>query len=308
MKKLFIPFISLFLWAITSCTADIDSSAVDINEYDQDFAEWGTDGVPEWLDKGFAAIFDVDIAAKYGLSSNVSVEMYLKIAKVHDIDSRKFISLTEAYGVDRRGYLIEPNREPDNDIVVYEDESTNITTLGRYDIITGCFTPGGERIADKKLCERILSSPGKEIYCLQNGRFAVQYDRVYGLNDIKDWLKPHFENNLRKMCEKRFNEHGTRYFWGTICLNLSVKNDNKFFVLTEEYTNGRGMPFVIETYVTNDDTTLTRYLESFIVAEDGTITTFPFDEIKQIALQYGAVELYNPLWTLSSVKYILYFQ
>lgn len=302
MKKLSVPFIFLLLLTITSCSENTDLSSADISKYDQDFTAWVTDGVPVWLDKSFGELYDTeeDVTSKYLLASTISVFIEGKIAKVHEIGSRKFISISHAFGFDRRNLLIDSNIEPDNDILVYEDSSTNITTLGRYDILSGCFTPGGKKITDQKLCKLILSSPGQVIYCYQNGRNAIQNDRVYGLNDIKEWLKPNFENELRKMCEKRFSEHGDRFFWGAVCQNY-YHNNAGYKRITEEHTNGRGTPFVIETYVTNDGSTLTKYVESFIATEDGTITPFPFDEIMEIVNQYGDDEVYNPLFQLTPI-------
>ena len=174
-------------------------------------------------------------------------------------------------------------------------------------MLSGCFTPGGKKITDKKLCKRILSSSGKVIYCCQGGRNAIQNDMVYGLNDSKEWLKPNFENELRKMCEKRFSEHGDRFLWGAVCQNYyhNAITHAVYKKITEEHTNGRGTPFVIETYVTNDDSTLTKYVESFIAAEDGTITSFPFYEIMEIVNKYGDDEVknnYNPLFMLRPVN------
>ena len=278
MKKFFLPLAFLFSWALTSCSAE------------DDFIE----GSPSWLEDGISSVYldDKDnVFGKYMLSSDIfSYYMDFTVAKVHDLGSKQYVSISVAMGTPLAATLITPDKLPDTETIIFSDASTDIRQLGYYDLLTSCFTAGGKKIKNKKLAQQILSTPGREIYREQYGLFWQVKDRLYGFDDSALWLKPHFADSVKAMCEARFNEHGDRFFWGTI--SLYVFNWNN--CLSDTDTDGRGTPFVLETYTINDDHTLTRYLESFIAAEDGTINPLPFNDVIYIMSSKFGLSDYDP--------------
>ena len=143
MKKFFLPIALMLSWVLASCSADDDFIVDD----DQDFSSWTIEGSPDWLQRGFTSIYaDDDSAAflKYLLSSNIfSYYMQWDIAKVHDVDSKQYVSLSVAYGTPVENTLIVPEKF-NTERVIHSDASTDIRRIGYYDILTKCFTPGGK--------------------------------------------------------------------------------------------------------------------------------------------------------------------
>ena len=176
--------------------------------------------------------------------------------------------------------------------VIHSDASTDIRRIGYYDILTKCFTPGGKEITNEKLIQQILSTPGRDIYCDQGSLFSIITDRLYGFDDCARWIKPHFADSLKAMCEERFNKYGDRFFWGTI--GQYVINISREECLDDADTDGRGTPFVLETFIINGDHTLTRYLESFIAAEDGAISPLPFNDVTEIMSTKFGISNFDP--------------
>ena len=64
--------------------------------------------------------------------------------------------------------------------------------------------------------------------------------------------------------------------------------------LDDADTDGRGTPFVLETFIINGDHTLTRYLESFIAAEDGAISPLPFNDVTEIMSTKFGISNFDP--------------
>ena len=291
MKKFFLPIALMLSCVLASCSADDDFIVDD----DQDFSSWTIEGSPDWLQRGFTSIYaDDDSAAflKYLLSSNIfSYYMQWDIAKVHDVDSKQYVSLSVAYGTPVENTLIVPEKF-NTERVIHSDASTDIRRIGYYDILTKCFTPGGKEITNEKLIQQILSTPGRDIYCDQGSLFSIITDRLYGFDDCARWIKPHFADSLKAMCEERFNKYGDRFFWGTI--GQYVINISREECLDDADTDGRGTPFVLETFIINGDHTLTRYLESFIAAEDGAISPLPFNDVTEIMSTKFGISNFDP--------------
>ena len=300
MKKFFLPIALMLSWVLTSCSPEDDV----IVEIDQDFSSWTIDGIPTWLSSGFVSIIPSE-SGKYLLSSNIYDYMDHHTAKKHELDSKQYISLSVGYGTSKPSKLITPNRIPDTETLVFSDESTDIRVLGYYDCSVACFTPGGKKITDEHLIQRIISSPAQVIYHLQNGGWSHQTDIIYGLDDAKEWIKPQFESALRTMCEDRFDQYSDKFFLGVIEFYISEleteEGKTQYMMLTDEDTNGRGAPFVLATYLMNDDHTMTRHIESFVAAEDGTISPLPFEDVKEIMMSKFGYADCNPIEMLVGV-------
>ena len=284
MKKFFLPLVFLFTLAMTSC-----------EDFDQDFSSWTQDGVPAWIDDALLSIYrdNFDELEKYSLSSYASRgSISIQMVRIHKLDSKQYVSIFIGRSVDNPLGLITPNRPDLPETVIYEDASNDVRKLGCYYVIEECFTPGGKKITDKLLARRILSSPSREISSSRGGCFAMQTDLLYGLDDSKNYIKPYFSDKVRTMCEDRLNQYGERFFWGSIEF-YNFRREGCIYAVTDEYTDGRGTPFVLETYIMNDDNSLTRYTESFIAAEDGEISPLPFNDIKDLLSSKFGID-YNP--------------
>lgn len=311
MKKYVLPFTILFSWIFTSCSSE-DNVIADI---DQDFSSWTVDGVPIWLSDRFTdiSIDHLDLHEKYLLSSNGADVMFeWNVAKIHELDSKQYVSLSIGYGTERPSTLIAPVRLPDKETVIYTDPSTDVRKLGYYDLIAACYTPEGQEIRDQQLTQRIMSSPGRIIHCYQYGACVQHADRIYGFEDSEEFIKPYFYDKLQSMCNERFNQYGESFFWGsikyyTVIYESENENENESHIIhrevvTDEHTDGKGYPFALITYIMNEDQTLTRHIESFIATEDGSINQLPFDEVKEImSSQFGYTD-YNPFSMLCAIR------
>lgn len=307
MKKFFLPIALMLSCVLASCSADDDFIVDD----DQDFSSWTADGVPAWLDKGFTAVYsdgDIYTFGKYLLSSNSDAYyMHWEIVKVHELNSKQYVSLSAGSGSPNVNSLIFPNKPSGTETIIRSEASIDIRQLGYYDIVTKCFTPGGKEITNEKLIQQILSSPARIIYCDQYGCFGKQTDRIYGLDNYSQWFKPQHEDGLRTMCEDRFNQYGDSYFWGAIefyTYKFKPEGETYYYTIpvTEEHTNGRGLPFALETFIMNGDHTFTRHIESFIATEDGKIISLPFEDVKEIMMSEFGYTDYDPFKMLRCAK------
>lgn len=306
MKKFFLPIALMLSCVLASCSADDDFIVDD----DQDFSSWTTDGIPAWLEKGLISVYsdgDIYTFGKYTLSSNIDAYyIHWEIVKVHELDSKQYVSLSAGFGSPNVNSLIFPNKPSGTETIICSEASIDIRQLGYYDIVTKCFTPGGKEITNEKLTQQILSSPARIIYCNQYACFSQQTDWIYGLDNYSQWFKPQHEDGLRTMCEDRFNQYGDSYFWGAIefyTFKLETEEGKtQYMILTDEDTNGRGLPFALETFIMNGDHTFTRYIESFIATEDGKIISLPFEDVKEIMMSEFGYTDYDPFKMLSCAK------